>query len=157
MATTTEKVDPTAMASIDKGTPSGNLTLLAQAAATEHGLTPLQAIRIYWRAFFWCIFVCIGALLCGYDLQVRLRTFDITHLNYPLGRWRLVEHPPVPHRLSLATCGKANLSSLQGSRARLTAPTPSAACWVVFRWVGSRIGWGTCLSLLEYRLFTPAW
>ena len=101
MATTTEKVNPTEMASIDKGTPSGNLTLLAQAAATERALTPLQAIRIYWRAFFWCTFMCIGALLWGYDAQVRLPTFDITHLTYPLGRRRLVEHPPVPHRLWL--------------------------------------------------------
>lgn len=71
--TVTEKVEPTDIASIDKGgTPYGNLTFLAQAAATEHALTPLQAIRTYWRAFFWCLFMCIGALLWGYDAQVRL-------------------------------------------------------------------------------------
>ncbi|KAI9568717.1 maltose permease, partial [Boletus coccyginus] len=43
---------------------------LAQAAATEHALTPLQAMRTYWRAFLWCMFMCIGALLWGYDAQV---------------------------------------------------------------------------------------
>ena len=101
MATTTEKVEPTEMAGINKGTPSGNFTLLARAAVTEHALTPLQAIRIYWRAFFWCIFMCIGVLLWGYDAQVRLPTFDITCLTYPLGWRRLVGHPPVPHRLWL--------------------------------------------------------
>ena len=47
-----------------------NLALLAQAAATEHALTPLQAMRTHWRAFFWCIFMCVGALLWGYDAQV---------------------------------------------------------------------------------------
>lgn len=76
MATATqhpaEKVEPSELASIDKGTPQGNLTFLAQAAATEHALTPLEAMRTYWRAFCWCIFMCIGALLWGYDAQVRL-------------------------------------------------------------------------------------
>ena len=72
MATTSEKIEPTEIASFDKGTPPGNLTLLAQAAATEHALTPLEAMRTYWRAFFWCMFMCIGALLWGYDAQVRL-------------------------------------------------------------------------------------
>ena len=74
MATTTqdptEKTEPTELASIDKGTPHGNLTFLAQAAATEHALTPLQAMRTYWRAFLWCMFICVGALLWGYDAQV---------------------------------------------------------------------------------------
>ncbi|KAG9311602.1 general substrate transporter [Chiua virens] len=66
-----EKIDPADVASFDKGTPThGNLTLLAQVAATDHALTPLQAMRIYWRAFGWCIFMCIGALLWGYDAQV---------------------------------------------------------------------------------------
>ncbi|KAF8552470.1 maltose permease [Imleria badia] len=68
----TEKVEHTEVASIDKGKPPpyGHLTFLAQAAATEHALTPLQAMRTYWRAFFWCLFMCIGALLWGYDAQV---------------------------------------------------------------------------------------
>ncbi|KAH0834933.1 general substrate transporter [Lanmaoa asiatica] len=66
----TEKIEVNEIASIDKGTPQGNLTFLAQAAATEHALTPLQAIRTYWRAFLWCMFMCIGALLWGYDAQV---------------------------------------------------------------------------------------
>jgi SP family general alpha glucoside:H+ symporter-like MFS transporter len=76
MATTTqdptEKTDPTEFASIDKGTPHGNLTFLAQTAAAEHALTPIQAMRTYWRAFLWCMFMCVGALLWGYDAQVRL-------------------------------------------------------------------------------------
>ncbi|KAH7924695.1 maltose permease [Leucogyrophana mollusca] len=53
-----------------KEAPYGNLTALAQAAATDHALTTLQAIRLYWRAFFWCLFMCMGALLWGYDSQV---------------------------------------------------------------------------------------
>ncbi|GBE88356.1 General alpha-glucoside permease [Sparassis crispa] len=57
-------------ASFEKGKQYGNLTALAQAAATERALTPLQAIRTYWRAFFWSIFMCMGALLWGYDSQV---------------------------------------------------------------------------------------
>lgn len=65
----TEKVGETT--SIDEGN-TRNLTFLAQAAATDHALTPLQAMRTYWRAFFWCLFMCIGALLWGYDAQVRL-------------------------------------------------------------------------------------
>ncbi|EJU04738.1 maltose permease [Dacryopinax primogenitus] len=47
-----------------------NLDALAQAAAHEHSYTPLTAIRIYWRAFGWCMFMSIGALLWGYDAQV---------------------------------------------------------------------------------------
>ncbi|KAN0086099.1 General substrate transporter [Tylopilus felleus] len=69
--TVNEKFEPTEIASIDKGSAQhGNLTFLAQAAVTEHALTPLQAMRIYWRALFWCLFMCIGALLWGYDSQV---------------------------------------------------------------------------------------
>lgn len=67
----TEKTEAPEIVSIEKGTPQGNLTFLAQAAATEHALTPLQAMRTYWRAFFWCLFMCVGALLWGYDAQVR--------------------------------------------------------------------------------------
>lgn len=63
----TEKIEPTEFA--------GNLTFLAQAAATEHALTPIQAIRTFWRAFLWCMFMCIGALLWGYDAQVRLSAY----------------------------------------------------------------------------------
>lgn len=48
----------------------GNLTALAQAAATEHAITPTQAARTYWRAFAWCLFINMGALLWGYDSQV---------------------------------------------------------------------------------------
>jgi hypothetical protein len=44
---------------------------LAKAAAKEHALTPLQVMRTYWRALFWCIFICIGTVLLGYDGQVR--------------------------------------------------------------------------------------
>ncbi|KAG1763315.1 maltose permease, partial [Suillus occidentalis] len=43
---------------------------LAQAAATEHATTPAQAVRTYWRAFAWCLFINMGALLWGYDSQV---------------------------------------------------------------------------------------
>ncbi|KZT57947.1 general substrate transporter [Calocera cornea HHB12733] len=43
---------------------------LAEAAAHEHSYTPLTAIRTYWRAFAWCQFISIGALLWGYDAQV---------------------------------------------------------------------------------------
>ncbi|EIW77177.1 general substrate transporter [Coniophora puteana RWD-64-598 SS2] len=46
------------------------LGALAKAAATDRALSPLQAIRLYWRAFFWCLFMCIGALLAGYDVQI---------------------------------------------------------------------------------------
>jgi len=63
-------MEPAEITSFDKGTPPGNLTLLAQAAATEHAITTLQAMRTYWRAFLWCIFMCMGALLWGYDAQV---------------------------------------------------------------------------------------
>ncbi|KAG2129320.1 maltose permease [Suillus cothurnatus] len=44
--------------------------MLVQAAATEHAITPGQAVRTYWRAFAWCIFINMGALLWGYDSQV---------------------------------------------------------------------------------------
>ncbi|KAF8137075.1 general substrate transporter [Boletus edulis] len=72
MSTTQEKNDLTKVESIDKGTTEhhGHLTFLARAAATEHALTPLQAMRTHWRAFMWCLFMCIGALLWGYDAQV---------------------------------------------------------------------------------------
>lgn len=68
---TAEKTEPARSASIDKGRCSVNLTALAQAAAAEHALTTLQAMRIYWRALLWCIFMSIGALMYGYDVQVR--------------------------------------------------------------------------------------
>jgi SP family general alpha glucoside:H+ symporter-like MFS transporter len=54
----------------EKKSPYGNLTTLVQAAATEHAITPGQAVRTYWRAFAWCIFINMGALLWGYDSQV---------------------------------------------------------------------------------------
>ena len=68
-----EEIQLVEIARIDEGpsAPQGNLVFLAQAAATEHSLTPLQAMRTHWRAFFWCMFMCIGALLWGYDAQVR--------------------------------------------------------------------------------------
>ncbi|KAG1729525.1 maltose permease, partial [Suillus paluster] len=43
---------------------------LAQAAATDHAITPVQAMRTHWRAFAWCLFINMGALLWGYDSQV---------------------------------------------------------------------------------------
>ncbi|KAH9917803.1 maltose permease [Fomitopsis serialis] len=59
-------------ASIDKGKPPpySNLTALAHAAASEKAYTPLQAVRVYWQATLWCLFMCMGALLWGYDSQV---------------------------------------------------------------------------------------
>lgn len=68
----TQKLEPTKIGSTEKGRPPVNLNVLSQAAAVEHARTPLQALRIYWRSFFWCIFMCIGMLLWGYDAQVRL-------------------------------------------------------------------------------------
>ncbi|KIJ63765.1 hypothetical protein HYDPIDRAFT_175817 [Hydnomerulius pinastri MD-312] len=65
-----EKAEIVEIASLDKGAPYGNLTALAQAAATEHAMTPIQAMRTYWRAYLWCLFVCMGALLWGYDSQI---------------------------------------------------------------------------------------
>jgi hypothetical protein len=53
-----------------------NFTTLAQAAATEHAITPAQAVRTYWRAFAWCLFINMGALLWGYDSQVGDSTID---------------------------------------------------------------------------------
>ena len=107
--TVNEKFEPTEIASIDKGSAQhGNLTFLAQAAVTEHALTPLQAMRIYWRALFWCLFMCIGALLWGYDSQVRLFAYHVMHdsRTWPggitskcLGRRWVVERVSVPHRL----------------------------------------------------------
>lgn len=68
-----EKVEPAHVedaASIDKGQQYGNLNALAHAAATERALTPWHAVRVYWKATFWCLFMCMGALLWGYDSQV---------------------------------------------------------------------------------------
>lgn len=66
-----EKAETAEVASFEKGSqPYGNLTALAQAAATDHALTPMQAMHVYWRAFGWCLFMCMGALLWGYDAQV---------------------------------------------------------------------------------------
>ncbi|PCH42436.1 general substrate transporter [Wolfiporia cocos MD-104 SS10] len=68
-----EKVDPTHVedaASLDKGQQYANLTALAQAAATDKSLSAFQAARVYWKATFWCLFMCMGALLWGYDSQV---------------------------------------------------------------------------------------
>jgi len=68
-----EKVDPTHVedaASFEKGPQYGNLTALAQAAATEKALKPSRAVLVYWKATFWCLFMCMGALLWGYDSQV---------------------------------------------------------------------------------------
>lgn len=58
-------------ASIEKNPPPyTNLTALAQAAATEKAYTPFQAVQVYWKATLWCLFMCMGALLWGYDSQV---------------------------------------------------------------------------------------
>ncbi|KIJ63752.1 hypothetical protein HYDPIDRAFT_133568 [Hydnomerulius pinastri MD-312] len=54
----------------ESDSPFENVNALAEAAASDRALTPLQAIRIYWRAFTWCLFMCMGALLWGYDTQV---------------------------------------------------------------------------------------
>lgn len=66
--------DPTHVedaASLDKGGKQyGNMTVLAEAAAEQRSMSTLQAIRRYWRAFFWSLFMCMGALLWGYDSQV---------------------------------------------------------------------------------------
>lgn len=59
-----------AAAGFEKKSPYSNLTTLAQAAAIEHAITPSQAVRTYWRAFAWCLFINMGALLWGYDSQV---------------------------------------------------------------------------------------
>ncbi|KAF9220749.1 maltose permease [Gyrodon lividus] len=65
-----EKAGVAEVASFEKGTSYRNLTALAQAAATDHATTPIQAMRTYWRALLWCLFMCMGALLWGYDSQV---------------------------------------------------------------------------------------
>lgn len=77
METPTGKAGHIETMSVEKVASTGNLTLLAQAAAAERALTPLQAMRTYWRAFFWCIFMSIGALVWGYDIQVCLYTLTL--------------------------------------------------------------------------------
>ncbi|KAG0702170.1 maltose permease [Suillus ampliporus] len=59
-----------AASGFEKNSPYGNLTVLAQAAATEHAITPVQALRTYWRACAWCLFINLGALLWGFDTQL---------------------------------------------------------------------------------------
>lgn len=74
-----EKVEPAHVedaSSIDKGQQYGNLNALAHAAATERALTPWHAVRVYWKATFWCLFMCMGALLWGYDSQVSRPSSD---------------------------------------------------------------------------------
>nr|XP_019002616.1 uncharacterized protein I203_05102 [Kwoniella mangroviensis CBS 8507]OCF66077.1 hypothetical protein I203_05102 [Kwoniella mangroviensis CBS 8507] len=51
-------------------TPQISDNTLALAAAEEKAISPLQAIRDYHRAFMWCLFSCIGAVLWGYDVQI---------------------------------------------------------------------------------------
>lgn len=60
------------VATLEDGRLTTTPAVLAQAAAKDHALTPLQAIRTYWPAFFWCQFVCMGALMWGYDWQVSM-------------------------------------------------------------------------------------
>lgn len=67
---------------------SDNLTALAVAAASDHASTPLQAIRTHRRAFVWCLFMCMGALLWGYDTQVRFHGKDGHGLNRKDAGWR---------------------------------------------------------------------
>ncbi|EIW77181.1 maltose permease [Coniophora puteana RWD-64-598 SS2] len=43
---------------------------LAAAASNEHAASASDAIRTHFSAFMWCIFICMGALLWGYDAQV---------------------------------------------------------------------------------------
>ncbi|KAF9240471.1 maltose permease [Melanogaster broomeanus] len=66
---TSEEARVAEAASFEKKTYDSK-TALAQAAATEHAMTPIQAMRTYWRAFLWCLFMCMGGLLWGYDSQV---------------------------------------------------------------------------------------
>nr|XP_019042670.1 hypothetical protein I302_08374 [Kwoniella bestiolae CBS 10118]OCF21600.1 hypothetical protein I302_08374 [Kwoniella bestiolae CBS 10118] len=47
-----------------------NDNTLALAAAEEKAISPYEAIRDYHRAFLWCLFCCIGAVLWGYDVQI---------------------------------------------------------------------------------------
>jgi hypothetical protein len=35
--------------------PGHATSALTKAAQEEHALTPLQAIKTYWKAFFWCM------------------------------------------------------------------------------------------------------
>lgn len=58
---------------------------LAQAAQTEHAMTHLQAIKAYWTAFGWCMFMCIGALLWGYDAQISGGTLSIPSFRRDFG------------------------------------------------------------------------
>ena len=68
-------------ASIEKEPPPyGNMTALAQAAVAEKSYTPLQAVQVYWKATLWCLFMCMGALLWGYDSQVSMRVSSISYL-----------------------------------------------------------------------------
>lgn len=92
-------------ASIEKNSsPYTNLTALAQAAVTEKSYTPFQAVRIYWKATIWCLFMCMGALLWGYDSQVSTER-HATHkavLNAGTGRRRLAQCPILPARLRVS-------------------------------------------------------
>ncbi|KIJ63761.1 hypothetical protein HYDPIDRAFT_155254 [Hydnomerulius pinastri MD-312] len=65
-----EKAEFAEPMSSEKGTSYGSLTALAQAAATDHALTPMQAMRTSWRTLLWSLFVCIGPLSWGFDAQV---------------------------------------------------------------------------------------
>ncbi|WVQ78292.1 hypothetical protein IAT38_000377 [Cryptococcus sp. DSM 104549] len=43
---------------------------LVAAAADEHSTTTIGAMKAHWRAVGWCLYISIGALLWGYDVQV---------------------------------------------------------------------------------------
>ncbi|RSH91961.1 hypothetical protein EHS25_009331 [Saitozyma podzolica] len=58
---------------------------LIQAAKEEHSYTPLTAIRKYWRAFVWCMFMNIGALLWGYDAQIGGATLSVPSFRRDFG------------------------------------------------------------------------
>ncbi|KAI0951244.1 hypothetical protein AcW1_008337 [Taiwanofungus camphoratus] len=73
------------VATLEDGRLTTTPAVLAQAAAKDHALTPLQAIRTYWPAFFWCQFVCMGALMWGYDWQANAGLLSVPSFRRDFG------------------------------------------------------------------------
>lgn len=139
--------------SIEKGeTPFPNLAGLVQGAAQEHSFTPLQAIRTYWRAFGWSMFMSIGALLWGYDAQVGGGILSVPSFRRDFGseidgQYVLSVCPYICIKYG-QTLLRHRMCRLHG-RVASTLPALSAACSVVFRSVSLLTGLGTFVSPLE--------
>ncbi|WWC90021.1 uncharacterized protein L201_004951 [Kwoniella dendrophila CBS 6074] len=90
-----------------------NDNTLAIASTKEKGIDTLQAIRIHRNAFLWCLWVSIGCLLWGYDVQVSSGLLSAPYFRHDFG-YKFGDEYVVPARWQSAFNSVGSIGGMFG-------------------------------------------